>query len=56
MECNRWGYCPFPRLDITLVWEGAPRYCEGHESEATERVAICECGAVVIFLLLIEDK
>ena len=56
MERASWSDRHFPRLDIAYIWESAPRYHKGHESEVTERIAICEFGVVVVFLLLIEEK
>lgn len=56
MELTGWSYCCFLRLNIAHVWKSAPRYNEGYESEITQRTAICECGAAIVFLLLIEEK
>ena len=56
MECAGRSDRHFPRLDIAYIWKGAPWYHEGRESEVTERTAICECGLVIGFLLLIEEK
>jgi len=56
MECTRRGYCYFSRLNIAYIRESASRYHKGDKSEATERTSICECGVIVVFLLLIEEK
>jgi len=56
MERTRRSHCNFPRLDIAYIWENASWYCEGYKSQVTERTSICECGVVIVFLLLIEEK
>lgn len=56
MEFTSWSYCCSPRLDIAYIWKSTSWYCEGHKGEVTERIAICECDLVVVFLLLIEEK
>lgn len=56
MERARWGYCHFSRLDIAYIWDSPIRYRKGHESEITERASIRESGAILVFLLLIEEK
>lgn len=56
MERARWSYCHFPRLDIAYIWGSTIWYHEGYKSEITERASIRESGAIVVFLLLIEEK